>query len=160
LKYNKIAVLGSNSFAGATFVARAISDGAVVIGFNRSPEGSHIFLPYLNLPDAKNYRFCQADINFNLDQIIRELDNFKPEIIVDFAGQGMVAESWDSPEQWYFTNILSKVKLHNELRLRNWLKRYIRISTPEVYGSQSNLTKESLIIIQVPRTPSRKPQLT
>ena len=46
MKYQRYAILGSNSFAGATFVARALSEGADVIGFNRSLEPSSIFLPY------------------------------------------------------------------------------------------------------------------
>ena len=151
MKYRKFAVLGSNSFAGAAFVARALSDGAQVIGFNRSLEGSHIFLPYLKNANAQNYRFYQADINQNLDAILRHLDHFEPEVVVDFAGQGMVAESWQNPDQWYSTNIVSKVKLHSQLLSRNWLKRYVRVSTPEVYGSQDYKTKESWVY--TPSTP-------
>ena len=49
MKYQRYAVLGSNSFAGAAFVARAVADGADVIGFNRSLESSSIFLPYRNI---------------------------------------------------------------------------------------------------------------
>jgi dTDP-glucose 4,6-dehydratase len=63
-------------------------------------------------------------------------------VIVDFAGQGMVAESWQAPEQWYQTNVVSKAKLHNYLRDKKWLKKYIRISTPEVYGSSKDLIDE------------------
>ena len=145
MRYTKFAVLGSNSFAGAVFVHKALSDGAQVIGFNRSNEGSHIFLPYLGGMHSHNYKFYRADINQNLDEILLHLDSFEPEVIVDFAGQGMVAESWQNPEQWYTTNIVSKVKLHNQLRSRNWLKRYVRVSTPEVYGSQDHIAKESWI---------------
>ena len=55
----------------------------------------------------------------------------------------MVAESWQNPAQWYNTNIVAKVKLHDQLRQKDWLERYIRISTPEVYGSQENLLQET-----------------
>ncbi|EKD70801.1 MAG: hypothetical protein ACD_46C00389G0001 [uncultured bacterium] len=54
----------------------------------------------------------------------------------------MVAESWDYPEQWYQTNIVVKVKLHNFLRHCDFLESYIRVSTPEVYGdSPENITE-------------------
>jgi dTDP-glucose 4,6-dehydratase len=145
MRFQRYAVIGSNSYAGAAFVSRAISDGADIIGFNRSKVVSDIFLPHRKPHSSGNYRFFQADINCDLDVIMKCLDDFKPQVVVDFAGQGMVAESWQSPEQWYLTNIVSKVRLHDQLRRRDWLLRYIRISTPEVYGSQDSLADESWI---------------
>jgi dTDP-glucose 4,6-dehydratase len=142
MKYQRYAVIGCNSYAGGAFVAKALERGAQVIGFNRSLESNPIFAQYRKIVSQGEYRFIQADINFDLDHIMRELDEFCPQVVVDFAGQGMVAESWQAPEQWYTTNIVSKVKLHDQLRKRKWLERYIRISTPEVYGSQESLLKE------------------
>jgi dTDP-glucose 4,6-dehydratase len=55
----------------------------------------------------------------------------------------MVAESWQAPHQWYQTNIVSKVRLHQFLSTKSWLEKYIRISTPEVYGSSSSLIDET-----------------
>lgn len=143
MEYERFAVIGSNSFAGASLVAKLIANNKQVIGINRSPEGSNIFLPYKNIHSNGSYRFICADLNNSLPEIFDVLDDFQPDVIVDFAGQGMVAESWISPEQWYQTNIVAKVRLHNLLRQAKWLKRYIRISTPEVYGSQEDLLKEA-----------------
>ena len=143
MKYHRYAVIGSNSFGGSAFVANALVRGASVIGINRSIEPNPIFTQYRKIVNLGEYRFIQADINHDLDRIMRELDEFCPEVVVDFAGQGMVAESWKYPEEWYTTNIVSKVKFHNQLRQREWLKRYIRISTPEVYGSQNSLMHET-----------------
>ena len=143
MKYQRIAVLGSNSFAGAAFVSRAIADGADVIGFNRTDEISAAFLPYRKIDYVGRYRFFQADINHDLDAILAHLDEFRPQVVVDFAGQGMVAESWQNPAQWYTTNVVAKVLFHDQLRRRDWLQRYIRISTPEVYGSQERLINET-----------------
>uniref|UniRef100_UPI0040479D3A GDP-mannose 4,6-dehydratase n=1 Tax=Algoriphagus sp. TaxID=1872435 RepID=UPI0040479D3A len=143
MNFIRIVVLGSNSFAGAAFVLKALGDGYEVIGFNRSPEGQEFFLPYKESSKQSNYKFYQADINKDLNEIIEIIDSFKPEVVVDFAGQGMVAESWENPSQWYTTNIVAKVKLHDLLRKRDFVKKYIRISTPEVYGSQDHLIKES-----------------
>ena len=145
MKYHRYAVLGSNSFAGAAFVARAVSDGAQVIGFNRSAESSPIFLPYRDLESGGRYTFFQADINHDRDVILAQLDKFRPQIVVDFAGQGMVAQSWDNPEQWFKTNVLSKINLLEHLRKEKLIKKYIKISTPEVYGSHSDKIKETFI---------------
>ena len=143
MEFERFAVIGSNSYAGASLVAKLLAANKQVIGINRSPEGSNIFLPYKNTPSSGDYRFICADLNQSLPEIFEALDDFQPDVIVDFAGQGMVAESWIHPEQWYQTNIVSKVRFHNLLRQAKWLKRYIRISTPEVYGSQESLLRET-----------------
>jgi dTDP-glucose 4,6-dehydratase len=144
LQGKRIAVLGSNSFAGASLIKRLLDDGADVIGFNRSPEGSApVFLQYRWAAAPGCYRFIKADINHDLDSVIETLREFGPSIVADFAGQGMVAESWQNPDQWYTTNIVAKVRLHDALRKLEGLERYIRVSTPEVYGSNETLLKET-----------------
>ena len=139
----KVVILGSNSFAGANFVKRALSEGYQVLGFNRSNESHLMYLPYNNVLNKKNYKFIQADINKNFNNIIENINIFKPNIIIDFLGQGMVAESWKNPIQWYTTNLISKIKLIEEIKLKTWLEKYIRVSTPEVYGSSEHLLLET-----------------
>ena len=75
------------------------------------------------------------------------LDSVKPEIIVNFLAQGMVAQSWNSPVDWYQTNVLSQVAFHDQLRLRSYLRKYVHITTPEVYGSTNSswLTESTLL---------------
>jgi dTDP-glucose 4,6-dehydratase len=63
---------------------------------------------------------------------------------VNFAAQGMVGESWLSPEDWYQTNVVAQVKLHDRLRHMAFLERYVHVSTPEVYGSTGSWTREHL----------------
>lgn len=137
-----IFVLGSNSFAGSCFVNAALTAGHKVIGINRSPEGPHFFLRYRHNSRRANYQFHQLDLNRDLAGIKELVISATPDYVVDFAGQGMVAESWLHPEQWYQTNIISKVRLHDFLRSQDWLKKYIRVSTPEVYGSTQQLIQE------------------
>ena len=139
----RFVVLGSNSFAGATLVSRLIADGEKVLGINRSPEGPNIFLPHTWISSEKNYEFFQGDLNRDLDLIAQKLKTFKPTVVIDLAGQGMVAESWINPAEWYLTNIVAKAKLHEILKSIDSLNSYIRVSTPEVYGSQENVQEES-----------------
>jgi dTDP-glucose 4,6-dehydratase len=138
-------VLASNSFAGSAYVAHALRLGQDVVGVSRSPEPSALFLPYRSLTHGEQarFRFVQADLNHDLEKVFRLLDEVKPDVVVDFAGQGMVAESWAAPAEWYQTNILAKAHLHSYLRQKTWLKRYVRISTPEVYGSCDTLITEN-----------------
>jgi dTDP-glucose 4,6-dehydratase len=138
----RLAVLGANSFAGAGLVDLALDRGHDVLGISRSPEKPACFLPYKANPRAASYRFLQLDLNHDMARIREALDEFAPEFVVDLAGQAMVAESWAHPEQWYATNILAKVVLHDFLRTRPWLRKYVKGSTPEVYGSTAHLVRE------------------
>ena len=137
----KLAIIGSNSFSGSHFVDFALEQGFQVLGFSRSPQPHPVFLPYMNRQTSA-FSFIQADINLHLAQIIAELDTFRPEYLVNFASQSMVAESWEYPEHWFQTNCVATVRLHNYLRKCSWLKRYLHVSTPEVYGSCSGLVTE------------------
>ena len=139
---SRLLILGANSFAGSCFVDYCVEHDHDVIGINRSAETSEIFLPVKSNKKNENYNFIQLDLNKDIQKIIEEADNFEPEFIIDFAGQGMVAESWINPYQWYETNIVSKAKLHRHLINKKYLKKYLRISTPEVYGSNEKLISE------------------
>ena len=138
----RIAVLGSNSFAGAVFVDAALAAGHDVLGVNRSAEPSVIFLPYRHNARASAYQFRQLDLNLHRREIEGALSEFRPHHVVDLAGQGMVAESWSDPAQWYETNIVAKSRIHEFLRRQTWLEKYVRVSTPEVYGNTSYKIRE------------------
>src|SRR6266700_4032461 len=63
------------------------------------------------------------------------LDAEKPDAIVNFAAQSEVAPSWDHPEHWFQTNTVALSLLVNHLRKQTYLRRYLHISSPEVYGT-------------------------
>ncbi len=141
----RIAVIGSNSFSGASFARYCLTQGLEVLGTSRSVEPADCFLPYRWLPAAQQARFhfVRADLNHDLDGLMTALNNFQPAWVVNFAAQGMVAQSWVQPEHWYQTNVVANVLFHNRLRTDSWLQKYVHVSTPEVYGSTSGVIDES-----------------
>ena len=138
----KIAVIGSNSFSGAHFVDYALAEEEEVIGMSRSFEPNAVFLPYKSRQNM-NFQFYQLDLNNDLEQLMRVVHDFQPEYVVNFAAQSMVGESWQYPEHWFQTNVVSMVKFHDQLRRCEFLKKYVHISTPEVYGSCKGLVREN-----------------
>lgn len=138
----KIVVLGSNSFSGAHFVDYILEHGAEVVGISRSLEPDAAFLPYKRRPGPA-FRFHRLDLNNNLDEITHIIKGFSPDYVVNFAAQSMVGESWVHPEHWFRTNTVAAVMLHDQLRRYDFLKRYLHVSTPEVYGTSDGLIKEN-----------------
>lgn len=139
----KIVVIGSNSFSGANFTNYALNKGWDVFGFSRSNELHEIFLPYKREAYTGKFCFVKADLNKNLNDIMALINLEKVNYVVNFAAQSMVAESWDNPEHWFQTNIVSTVNLHNRLRHCDFLEKYVHITTPEVYGNTSNYIREN-----------------
>lgn len=135
-------VLGSNSFSGAHFVDHVLRQGADVVGISRSAEPNHAFLAYRWNGAPARFEFQQGDLNRDLPAIVDRIRAFRPDVVVNFAAQAMVAESWANPTHWFQTNVVAQVQLHDELRKMPFLRRYVHVSTPEVYGSCEGLVTE------------------
>ena len=136
-------VIGSNSFSGSHFVVEALRAGHKVWGVSRSAEPDFVFLPYRwphpttgqPLATAQNFHFHAINLNSQLRELLELIDRVQPSHVVNFAAQGMVAESWLNPTHWYQTNVVSQVAFHDALRQRTFLQKYVHVTTPEVYGS-------------------------
>lgn len=138
----RVIVIGSNSFSGSNFVDYALEQGLEVIGISRSSEPHSVFLQYKKRKDTP-IRFSQCDLNCDLIKIMKIVEDFRPDYIVNFAAQSMVAESWQNPEHWFQTNVVATIKFHDHLRKCNFLKKYVHVSTPEVYGTCEGVAKEN-----------------
>jgi len=140
----KIAVLGANSFSGQDFVDLLLDDPRnQVLGISRSPERAGLFLRYKQRTDLSAYRYAQIDLNRQMPQLLELLDAERPAWIVNFAAQSEVAPSWEHPEHWFQTNTVALAQLVNHLRKRDYLERYLHVSSPEVYGTCTGRVTES-----------------
>tara|TARA_B100001057_G_scaffold501241_1_gene622367 strand:+ start:3021 stop:4013 length:993 start_codon:yes stop_codon:yes gene_type:complete len=148
----KILIIGSNSFAGSDFIDYLLNKKLKVFGVSRKNEIRKEHLRYKKNKNIKNFKFYKINLNKNRDlkKLVSIIKKENIKFIVNFAAQGMVAESWINPEDWYQTNIVSNsilIKNLSELKI----KKYINFSTPEVYGNTPFLKKESNIF--KPTTP-------
>ena len=140
----KFLIIGSNSFSGATFIKYLLERNYEVHGISRSNEINDLFLPYKwNNINKENFKFTKLDLNFESAKVIDLISDYKPEFIVNFAAQGMVAQSWETPEDWYQTNVVSQVKMHKQMIKMQFIKKYIHVTTPEVYGSTNDWITEN-----------------
>ena len=139
-KPKKYCVLGATSFGGRAAIESLLTEKHEVLAIARRAMPAEPFNIYNN--DSKKLNWIVADIVLDTKKIISGINNFRPDYIIDFMGQGMVAQSWESPNQWYNTNIAKKSELLKGLNWEEFLKLYIRISTPEVFGSVDGLITE------------------
>jgi len=144
-------VIGSNSFSGSHMVNFLLNEGHQVVGVSRSPTPVPEFAPFLKNSRIDSFIFHQIDINLAGKGLVELVAKYEPTHIVNFAAQGMVAQSWERPEDWYRTNLLSQVAFHDAIRRLDFIQRYVHVSTPEVYGTTKGWVKESFDFL--PSTP-------
>jgi dTDP-glucose 4,6-dehydratase len=152
----QVCVIGSNSFSGASFCAYLLAEGVDVLALSRSPEPAAVFLPYRWQPAKARLQFEQLDLNHDLDRLMSLLGERKPGLVFNFAAQSMVGESWDKPDDWMRTNVVTIARLAERLRHLDFLDRYVHVTTPEVYGSTDGwITEEAPVNPSTPYAVSR-----
>lgn len=86
-----------------------------------------------SLEKKKTYRFVKADI-CNTSQMQKVFDRTAPDAVVNFAAESFVDRSIAAPSLFLRTNFLGVGVLLN-CALRHGVKKFLHISTDEVYGS-------------------------
>jgi len=139
----KILVFGANSFSGQDFIDLALEDESLhVVGISRSPERSPLFLRYKLRNDLSRYSYFQLDLNKDMPRILDLIDDWQPAHIVNFAAQSEVGPSWEHPEHWFRTNCVSLAQLVNHISRRKFIRKYLHVSSPEVYGTCRGVVRE------------------
>jgi dTDP-glucose 4,6-dehydratase len=77
------------------------------------------------------YEFFRSDIAGGMDEVLANHSYFA---VVNFAAESHVDRSISSPENFVHTNIVGTVNLLDAAR-RHGVKRFVQVSTDEVYGS-------------------------
>ena len=132
----KLLVCGGYGFIGSTFIKNHLNNFSndEIINIDNLTIGSN----KLNLSEInnKNYSFINEDIkNFDeIEKISKDVD-----IIINFAAETHVDRSISNPKPFIETNILGTYSLLESSR--KYDKKFIHISTDEIYGDLEN--KES-----------------
>lgn len=135
----RIAILGGNSFSGSWAIRNLAALGNEIYVLNRSEEVAKCYRAYENSAEIKVFNVGSNCSPKNLVDLCAES---RVEYIINFAAQSMVAESWETPWDWYETNLVWLSKLTQAISKWGRLKKWIQFTTPEVYGSNDNWVSE------------------
>lgn len=99
-------------------------------------------------PDLPNYTFVKANIR-STEFIKHILEIHNVDTILHFAAQSHVDNSFGNPLQCTYDNVLGTQSLLEACREHNKIKRFIHVSTDEVYGeselNESHKNEQSLL---------------
>lgn len=128
-----IIVTGGAGFIGSNFVFYQLKnypqDKIICVDKLTYAGNMETLAPVMDNP---NFTFVRADIA-DREAIESVFENYKPDIVVNFAAESHVDRSIENPEIFLKTNIMGVQVLMDACR-KYGIKRYHQVSTDEVYG--------------------------
>jgi dTDP-glucose 4,6-dehydratase len=144
-KMKVLLVTGGAGFIGSNFIKYFLETQKdfTVVNYDKLTYAGNLD----NLREVENnprYVFVKGDI-CDTDKVSWVLNNFKPDYIINFAAESHVDRSIDEPLVFGRTNVIGTLNLlqcaHSFWQKNNCEnKRFLQISTDEVYGSIENDT--------------------
>ena len=137
---SNILVLGGNSFSG-NFIASELTSNHTVVSMNRNVNLAAVFKRPVVKPD--NFFEYQWNLNDSSNLLETVLKRHRINIVLNFAAQSMVGQSWEQPEDWYQANLVGFSKAIRTMSDHTQLEKFVHFTTPEVYGSTEGWIDEN-----------------
>jgi len=126
-------VTGGAGFIGSNFINHMLNaKNAKILNFDKLTYAGNL----MNLKKIEanpDYSFIRGDI-CDKETISRVFDKFKPEYIINFAAESHVDRSIIDADKFVLTNVLGTQNLL-KASLDIGVKKFLQVSTDEVYGS-------------------------
>jgi len=134
MKKNNYFITGGAGFIGSNFIRYLLNrnQNARILNFDSLTYAGNLN----NLSDIEKdprYFFVKADI-CEIKKIENVFDQFHPDFVVNFAAESHVDRSILHPDIFVKSNVLGVQNLL-QVSLQHGVKKYLQISTDEVYGS-------------------------
>ena len=146
----KVLILGGSSFAGSSFINFLIQKKKYKVLGTYNSKRNLKKLIFKN--KFKEFKLIKLNLNSEKNSLLKIIKSFKPEYIFDFASVCMVNESWDKPNYYLRVNLNSKINFLKNMHNLSFIKKFIYVSTPEIFGSTLKPVKENSLIFN-PSTP-------
>ena len=154
---NSILVTGGTGFIGSNFVRMVLAEhqDCFVVNLDKLTYAGNLenLAEYLHHP---NHQFVRGDI-CNGELLARIIDEYKIEAIINFAAESHVDRSIDEPKVFIETNVTGTLTLLEAARDKN-VKRFVQVSTDEVYGElgpQGKFTEQTPLSPNSPYSASK-----
>lgn len=129
----KLIVTGGSGFIGSNFIFYIMNkyENYKIICIDKLTYAGNL-KTLKTVENNPNFIFIKEDI-CNREEIYKIFEEYKPDIVVNFAAESHVDRSIESPEEFLTTNILGTSVLMDACK-KYGIKRFHQVSTDEVYG--------------------------
>jgi dTDP-glucose 4,6-dehydratase len=149
---NKILVTGGAGFIGSNFVRLVLAEqpDCFIVNVDKLTYAGNLenLEGFLNNP---NHVFVKADINDG-KAIEQAIDKYNIETIINFAAESHVDRSINEPKVFIETNVTGTLTLLEAARDKK-IKKFVQISTDEVYGELGETGKFTEQTLLSPNSP-------
>jgi CDP-glucose 4,6-dehydratase len=130
----KVFLTGHTGFKGAWMTAVLHELGADLMGYALAPEPGSLFE---KIGGGRMCRSVIADVR-DSGRLNRELNGFKPEIVIHLAAQAIVKTCYDNPGMAYEINVMGTVNLFEAIRSCGGVKSVLIVTTDKVYENKGD----------------------
>lgn len=135
----KICILGGGNVYALNLARHLHSLGIEHFGIGRTGPKAPAFWQVEHA-----YEFHALHMIYDMEDVLAVLDRRHPDVIVNFLAQGERAASFGEQSRYFYgTNTLALVQFAEEMVKRDYLKRFVQISSSEIYGSATRALRES-----------------
>jgi UDP-glucose 4,6-dehydratase len=146
--FNNILITGGCGFIGSNFINYMVVQYPDINFYNVDKMDYCSSHDYINVGDSRNYYFYKCNIN-DANFITHILIKNNIDSIIHFAAQSDVDTSFDNCKKFIKDNVMGTYNLLECSRQYGKIKRFIHISTDEVYGqvmeNETACTEESIL---------------
>ena len=130
----KILVTGGAGYIGGTFAYEALKNNHNVLALDNFSNSKPEQIKKLKSIFEKNFSFNEIDLSIQSNELSECLREFKPDVVVHFAGLKAVGESQSNPIKYWDNNVVSSINLLKAMA-ENSIKKLIFSSSATVYGN-------------------------
>ena len=128
-----ILVTGGAGYIGGTFAYEALKNNHNVLALDNFSNSKPEQIKKLKSIFEKNFSFNEIDLSIQSNELSECLKEFKPDVVVHFAGLKAVGESQSNPIKYWDNNVVSSINLLKAMA-ENSIKKLIFSSSATVYG--------------------------
>ncbi len=129
----KVFITGHTGFKGSWLCIWLSSLGANVTGFALDPPTNPNL--YENAQIESLIKSIKGDVR-NAEKLIKEMCEFKPEVVIHMAAQSLVRASYIDPVETYSTNIMGTVNLFEAVRKCDSIRAVLNVTTDKCYENR------------------------
>lgn len=129
-----ILVTGGAGYIGGTFAYEALKNNHNVLALDNFSNSKPEQIKKLKSIFNKNFSFNEIDLSIQSNELSECLREFKPDVVVHFAGLKAVGESQSNPIKYWDNNVVSSINLLKAMA-ENSIKKLIFSSSATVYGN-------------------------
>jgi CDP-glucose 4,6-dehydratase len=129
----RVFLTGHTGFKGSWLSLWLQSVGANLRGLALEPPTEPALFKVAEV--ARGMEHCLGDIR-DFSVIKRQIEEFKPEIVIHMAAQPLVRVSYEQPVETYATNVMGTVHLLEAVRQSGCVKTMVNVTTDKCYENR------------------------